>query len=404
MLHQTRSVSNGRSRTPPKQALLPPAKEARLHSDGMQVAIPSTMPLPPDHDLRATADGASASANGATISQLSPSEGASLRAGSPTPPKRDGPSSIEDLPNIVEQSVKKHTGGLATQIQKSTDEHCTKILTDFNEQIGKRLSTMEGKISGLDSSVSDLVTGQEDIKKQLDKLSHAMSALSASKSTPNLHSAAAPSAGAIRSEVASSQQRSDPDDITAPRFWRAPCPKTLVINVMDRIEITPKALEESLVPLLTDANCDPSAVKIVGDQLGWRFEVVFPSNASCKQFHGSLKLGPRKYKPTDAATPGGQIAKYFVNPDKNGATVRMEIQSKQLFTIVQDMLEGSAKVFPCRDTGSVLCQRQELCAVVVESQHKSGIAWNKPLAARLGLDRTKVEAAFAETSGGLSYP
>ena len=92
------------------------------------------------------------------------------------------------------------------------------------------------------------------------------------------------------------------------------------------------------------------------------------------------------------------------NPDKNGATVRKEVQCKTLLGIVQAALPDGTKAFPRKESGSVLVRRKELCAVVVESQLKTSVAWNYPLAASLSINTDEVEAALREASGGLSFP
>ncbi len=115
-------------------------------------------------------------------------------------------------------------------------------------------------------------------------------------------------------------------------------------------------------------------------------------------------MGNGKYKPTLALSPAGENVKYYINPDKNGATVRKEVLSKQLKEYIQTLLPDGIYAFARKESGSVAVLRKELCAIVVESQHKTGIAWNYPLAAKCHLDTNAIGDHFLESSGQLSYP
>ena len=182
------------------------------------------------------------------------------------------------------------------------------------------------------------------------------------------------------------------------------CVDKKIINSQDRIDFTPKALETAVVPLLIDANIEPGQVRVVGESLDCRFEVHFPDAPSCKQFHGSLVQGKGKYKVVKVLSPASEEVQIYFNPDKNPATVRKEVLCKQLNAIIQGLLPDGKRAFARKDSGSVLVARQELCAVVIESELVTGVAWNRPLAASLHLVTDSIEEQFKNAGGVLSYP
>ncbi len=115
--------------------------------------------------------------------------------------------------------------------------------------------------------------------------------------------------------------------------------------------------------------------------------------AAAAQFIVSLKLGPGKFKEQKALTPEGGKATFFVNPDKNGAQVRKEVQSKGLLDLMGP-LKPDKKFFLRREAGVVFLDRKPLVSVVVVSESYSRLSWNHAKRIESNIAQEQVEEAF----------
>ena len=88
--------------------------------------------------------------------------------------------------------------------------------------------------------------------------------------------------------------------------------------------------------------------------------------------------------------PDGQGVQYFVNPDKNGAQICKEVQTKLLREIFEKALPQK-RVMANRNEGVILVDRAPLAIVQVLSEEHSRIAWKPSRVIALAIDQAAVE-------------
>ena len=158
-------------------------------------------------------------------------------------------------------------------------------------------------------------------------------------------------------------------------FHRTPNPTVLFANTLRNMDITKQSFGEAFSVLAHEANISQDKFQIKGSALGSKFEIQFlgeyqTGRRYATQFLLSLRLGGGEYKKQEASTPDDGKVQFFVNPDKNGAQVRMEIQAKALRDILGEVCLGK-QFFLRRSEGTIFVDRRPLVAVQVQSQDES---------------------------------
>ena len=392
-----RSTRNARSNSGDR-SLVPPTKTSKLaHGVGMEDEVSPRPPAPSD----ALASGASSGASipvpaTPVLDVVCGDQSLSFPPHSSRP--SFGPEATEkssdptDIQKLIDQSLEAHGETLI----RTTKSFCRQVTSDICGKLEQRIAGVERGVDDLGVAVDGIKKGQVDLAAKMEALSKQMEGLSASRSSPNLR----PWAGGEQPTDLPPPSRAN--NVTVSGFWREPNPCILLVNVHDRIDVSAKNMESAVVPLLEDANIDPAKVQIRGDQLDSRFDITFPDPQSCRQFFSSLLLGRGQYKKTEVISPSGESVQFYFNPDKNAATVRREVQAKQLANVLAPLV-ADVKLTVRKNTGSVIYRKSELAAVVVESDTVTKVGWNRPLAATLHLNTDEIEAAFVVESGGLSF-
>ncbi len=115
--------------------------------------------------------------------------------------------------------------------------------------------------------------------------------------------------------------------------------------------------------------------------------------AKANQYLLSLRRGPGDFKTQEVATPDGPKVTFYVNPDKNGATVRMEILAKQLVGVIRELCPQK-QFFLRRNEGTIFVDRRPLVRVIVESQESTVLSWKHQKRVVINLDDATVESRF----------
>jgi hypothetical protein len=99
-----------------------------------------------------------------------------------------------------------------------------------------------------------------------------------------------------------------------------------------------------------------------------------------------------KEQTVETATAGGRI-QFYVNPDKNGSMVRMEIVGKALCTFLESSV-ANKKFYLRNQTGTVFVDKRPLFSVVITGELSGRLDWNHPKRIELGLDQGVLEERF----------
>ena len=123
---------------------------------------------------------------------------------------------------------------------------------------------------------------------------------------------------------------------------------------------------------------------LVGDALDFRFEMQFTgdtlsrvASVKAKQFHMSLQLGRRKWKPQLVECSLGQEHKFYVNPDKNPAQTRKEFLAKRLQTIISPMCPEK-EFFVKKSSGTLYNDRRAVVSVILTGEESARLEWCHP--------------------------
>jgi len=313
----------------------------------------------------------------------------------PNPPLGPSASLNMDIEKSIAAAMDKSKEVLLGAVTVAASDAARGILAGVNSH----LTSLDESVAALALSQDDLLEGHKKLESQnreilekMEKISKQMQGMSHSASAPALPVA-------LGGEEGGAGQR---PDVTTGGFWRAPNPKVLYCNTMGKAKVDIKLFYAAIVKLAGEANVGEEHFELRGDTLDDRFEISFTSssaNAHALQFFQSLHLGRGKYKPMFVNTPTGEAVQFFVNPDKNSATIRKEILCKRLNELIDPLLPAGKKAFPRRSTGSVLVDRRVLATVVVVSEQITRITWYQPKAIELQLDTLSITEQFNVSTG-----
>jgi hypothetical protein len=253
----------------------------------------------------------------------------------------------------------------------------------------KQLVTMVTRLTALE-------TGQTKILQDLESINKSLASLSHSQSVPSLGTAA-PSPGIGHASV---------PDVTTPAFWRKPDPTILFCNTMGRIQVCRKKFNAAIVNLMAEANVAESEFELRGNPMDSNFEIKFISRsaaAQALQFYQSLQLGRGKWKTQQVPDAENRQVQFFVNPDKNAATIKKEVLCKALKDIIVPMLPEGKLMFVRKSTGSVMVDRKVMASVVIIDENNQRLAWYHPKRIELKVEQADVEEQFKVAAGGPSY-
>ena len=272
--------------------------------------------------------------------------------------------------------------GIKEPIQKTVLEVCRSQFNAIDERMGK-----------LEQSQGRMVDDIAEIKGILGKMS-----LQRTSSQP---------------ELGVSPPMYDMDngaaEVTTSTFFRRVDPTVLFVNVHGQVEVPKKEMVTAFSKLAGEANIADDQFEFFGDELGSKFEVKFRGDfrtgaAAAGQFLLSLRLGPQKYKEQKCKDPSGTPCAFYVNPDKNGAQIRKEVQAKLLKGILEAEKPG-LQFFLKRDAGVIFVDRKPIASVVVISETRSRVSWNHPHRLLKGVDDAVVTEKFqsAAANGGVQW-
>lgn len=168
----------------------------------------------------------------------------------------------------------------------------------------------------------ELQKGQQVVQDSVTHIHNQLGELARVRSEKQLHRAPAMPMAA----PADTFHRDEPN-VTTPAFWRKPDPTILYINVHEHTQIARTAFVASTTKLLFEAGTQASNASVVGDELDDRFDLQFVGDAQsaacwCLQFYQSLSLGRGRHKPTEASAPDKSVVKFYINIEKNGASIK----------------------------------------------------------------------------------
>ena len=155
-----------------------------------------------------------------------------------------------------------------------------------------------------------------------------------------------------------------------------------------------EAIHDAFQVLAEEANIEKEMFEVFGDRLDNRFTFKLQgdfktASARASQLLLSLRLGPGKFKTQEAKGAGAEKVKFNINPDKNGAQVRKEVQTKSLREIIEKHLPNK-EVTANRSEGTILVDRQILAIVQVQSEDNSRIAWKPSKVTALALEQATI--------------
>lgn len=267
--------------------------------------------------------------------------------------------------------------GLAEPVKKMVEGACT------------------AQLASMDSRLAKLEQGQSQILRDVAAINKTLASLSHSRSVPDLGTS--PSGGTL------------PDfggpDVTTPAFWRKPDNTLLLCNTAGGAQVSREKFHQAIVVLAADANIGDECFELRGDPLDSRFEIKFVGAspaAQALQFFQSLQLGRGRWKDQKVPNAEGTPVQFYVQPDKNGATIKKEVLAKALKDIVASLLPGDKQVFVRKSTGSVMVDRKILASVVVVDELSARLAWYHVKRIDLKLEQSEVEEQFKMVAGGQS--
>ena len=197
-------------------------------------------------------------------------------------------------------------------------------------------------------------------------------------------------------------------DVTTPAFSRKPDNKLLLANTHGGAQVCRSKFYNAVVALAGEAGIDESNIQLEGDPMDNKFEIKFIGSASTAhalQLYQSLQLGRGKWKEQVVEGGDGNRIKFYIQPDKNAATIKKEVCAKRLRDIVQDFLGVEKQVFVRKSTGSVLVDRRVLASMIIVDENVVKIGWFHAKRVELRLEQEKVEEQFhLSLGGGVSSP
>ena len=287
-------------------------------------------------------------------------------------------------------------GGIHKAIKVAFDSHQVSLLKEVSATAADAATGVmvgvQAHLGRLDAKVANLQTQNAEILEKITAMQKHMHGMSHSASAPALPSGGGGAFGG--------PPVSEAPNVTNQGFWRRPDPKILYCNTMAGIKVSLSGFYKSVVKLCKDVNVGEEDYDVTGDQLDDRFEIRFTSasaNAQALQLFQSIFLGRGKFKPLEVNAPDDSTVKFFINPDKNAATVKKEVLCKRLTDII-----ASTTATPCfarKSTGSVVALRKVLATVVVASEENVRIVWFQPLALELKLNIPEIEEQFKGAAG-----
>ena len=96
--------------------------------------------------------------------------------------------------------------------------------------------------------------------------------------------------------------------------------------------------------------------------------------------------------------PDGQECRFYLNPDKNPATIRKEVFARKLKEIIEPSL-GGKQAFIRKSTGSVMVDRRVLASIIIVDQDTTRIAWFHALRSKYGIEEDATREQFELATG-----
>ena len=115
----------------------------------------------------------------------------------------------------------------------------SKFTAEFSDRMGR-----------VEAAAKDLTDGQAELKQEIANISNQLTALSHSRSSPNLIPQASDSPSISPSSPDGPPSLPPKDSVTASRFWRQPDDTVLFCNVVDKVAVTRERFAEAIFPLL----------------------------------------------------------------------------------------------------------------------------------------------------------
>ena len=291
----------------------------------------------------------------------------------------------------------RHRDDLVADVTAAMSDSAAAIAGDAARGV---LLCVQQHLGDLDRKFDDMVVQQkamvkqnEELLQKVNKLVHQMASLSHSASSPSLPTCSSPTPGPAVPNV------------TASPFWRAPDPTLLKCNTHGNVQVSIKEFYPIIVKLAEEANIGEDRYEVSGDELDNRFEIRFigaTAQAATVQFFQSINRGRGKYKAMDSSyfisAPAGGAVQFYINPDKNAATIRKEILCRKVQEVVAPLITDGSKCFTRRPTGSV-CLGRVLCSVVIQNDNSARLAWHQPLAIHHKLDMASIDEQFKVVAG-----
>ncbi len=277
------------------------------------------------------------------------------RGGQKRPATEAGSLSQQDFDTMFARAC--NSSGLKEQVVASVEQSVTTICSQVSREayahVDKRLSKVEAGLQAVHDAQAQAATAAAAFKDEVLERLRALSLAPPSVSQPPPPAYEGPC-------------------VTDSSFYRVPNPTILYCNISEGTSVSRVAFHSAVLKLAAEANLDPSAFSVVGDELDSRFEIQFSgaqatAKSCCHQFFESLKLGRGKYKPQLVLDATLQPCKFFVNPDKNPARVRREVFCKGLQSVFQEFV-GDRVVFANKPNGTIFLDRKRLVTLHITGE------------------------------------
>ena len=97
--------------------------------------------------------------------------------------------------------------------------------------------------------------------------------------------------------------------------------------------------------------------------------------------------------------PEGGTHTFYINVDKNPATIRKEVLAEELKKILEPLVPDK-DLFVRKSSGSIMVDRRPLVSVKVVDELKVSLEWNAAKRDAMGIDVQAVSQAFSMVADG----
>jgi len=187
-------------------------------------------------------------------------------------------------------------------------------------------------------------------------------------------------------------------------FDRAPDPTVIKITC-HKSTVLRTDVKDFVLKQLSEAGLDQCDITVKGIASANSFDVKFDGElqrccSQVKQLLDSQKIEKGVWKQHTMRGTDGQPYPVYINPDKNGRQVKMEVAMSKVVRKFKELHPGlKDKIAQFKDSGLIQLHWKQLVRVVVESQHVVALDWNEAAVAEYHINQAAIVSHFKEDIG-----